>query len=866
MTTKPVEFIYYSGVFGDAFPNTAVTLEGSWDRQGIYSDDWSVVRMEQAESPDGGYYFRAVVELDITQSGVTFRWGVRFHNHDSGISTWAIPTEVNSTESSERYRAFRFEGAPRTETYYLTTCRYLGANKYRKADGGWGAVFRVWAPNARSVDLVFGFIWNNDDPDRTPLDLDTPAPREKIAGGYIANDGTGIHPQLPDIPMERAERGIWETPKNHPDLLTLSPLKHRLYMYRVRRDDGDGTGVFRTDIYSRCQAGFGANDPNGVPYYGLLGDLAGGVSCSVTVDPENVVKSFEVPVWPEPRAEFISAEEFWADEFTDKSLPKRIEDLIIYEVHLGALGFGSNNPGTLKDAIGLLDYVVSLNVNAIELLPLSEFAGGAQHWGYATSHYFAIEYGGGGRDQFKHFVKECHRRGLVVIMDVVYNHYDHDADRAERYYDSQHPEHDIYYWYEGRPTDYEHLKHSKWGEKWFRGGYPQNDSTGDAPAYHEENVRKMFISSAVALVEEFHIDGFRVDQTTSIHQYNKIPVSASGDHTVWKEASNANIFGAKFLREFGRTLRLFRPNLFLVAEDHSEWDEVTKSVEQGGMGFDARWYSDFYHHLSGDTNQDSKAKLLRNASVNGSGDALRMDWFSAALWSSQFGKIVYNESHDEAGNSTGPLSDDKWKPTDEEHKRHTSHRSIVVAVNGAPLFGDTRKYAEARCRFAWGITALSAGTPMFLFGEEVGAEKRFKYGDVLDNREDLQGMRAGSGKHLFKFYSDVNALRLNHSGLRSRNIEIIHVNNDNRVIAYKRWDDKESFLVFASLADYPYTGYVVDSRGIESGEWKEVFNSDSAEYGGDNVGNSGLSIACIGGRVEVVIPFAGFVVLGASRT
>lgn len=96
--------------------------------------------------------------------------------------------------------------------------------------------------------------------------------------------------------------------------------------------------------------------------------------------------------------------------------------------------------------------------------------------------------------------------------------------------------------------------------------------------------------------------------------------------------------------------------------------------------------------------------------------------------------------------------------------------------------------------------------------------------------------------------------------------EPIHglVNNDNRVIAFKRWDDKGSLLVFASLADYPYTGYAVDSRGIESGEWKEVFNSDSAEYGGDNVGNSGLSIACMGGRV--VILFAGFVVLGASRT
>ncbi len=860
MPTQTVEFVYYSGVFGDAFPGISATLEGSWDERGIYSDDWSVVDMEKAPSPDGGDCFRAAVEFEESQSGVTFRWGVRFHDRDAGDSYWAIPTEVKSTESRERYRTFRFDGAPRMESYYLTACRHLGANKYRKADGDWGARFRVWAPNAQSVDLVFGSIWNIDDPNRTPADPDTPILREKIAGGYIANDGEGIHPGLPEIPMVRTDDGIWETPDDHPDLQDLSMLKHRLYMYRVTRDDG--SVVFRTDIYSRCQAGSGANDAGGAAYDGLLGELAGTVSCSVTVDPEQVVRPFEVPVWPEPGDVLVSVEEFWEDEFTDKQPPKRVEDLIIYELHLGALGFGSDKPGALKDTIALLDHIAGLNVNAIELLPLSEFGGGAENWGYATSHYFAIEYGGGGRDQFKHFIKECHRRGLAVIMDVVYNHYDHNADRAERYYDSPKPEHDIYYWYEGRSSDYEYLRDLGWGDNWFRGGYLQNNSTGDTPAYHEEMVRKMFISSAVALVEEFHIDGFRVDQTTSIHQYNKVLATASE----WKEAGNANVFGAKFLREFGRTMRLLRPDIMLMAEDHSDWDEVIKPVEQGGMGFDARWYSEYYHHLSGDTDSGDKAKLLREASLRGSESELNMEWFAGALLSSQFQKVVYNESHDEAGNSTGPFYDPTWKPGDEEHKRHTSERTINVAVNAAPLFGDTRKYAEARCRFAWGVTALSAGTPMFLFGEEVGAKKRFKYGAVLDNKEDIHGMREGSGKSLYTFYSDVNALRLKCSGLRSRNIDIVHVRNDTRVIVFRRWDSEESFLIFASLADHPFaSGYVVNNSRIESGAWTEAFNSNSTRYGGDNIGNGGQTISCINGRIEVVIPFAGFVVFSHER-
>jgi 1,4-alpha-glucan branching enzyme len=733
----------------------------------------------------------------------------------------------------------------------------MGANKVRNADGTWGVRFRVWAPNAQHVELVFSSIWNIEDPGRAPIEQTNPLERDQIAGGYIANDGTGIHPTLPTIPMIRSDEGVWETPADHQDLRDLAMIKHRLYMYRVTRDDG--SSVYRTDLYSRCQAGFGANDPQGVPYDGLLGELEERVSCSVTVDPERIVRAFDVPVWPEPEEEFIPVDEFWADEFTDKPLPKRVEDLIIYELHLGALGFESDRPGTLDDAFALLDHITNLNVNAIELLPLSEFAGGAQNWGYATSHYFAIEYGGGGRDKFKHFIKECHRRGVAVIMDVVYNHYDHNADRAERYYDSPVPERDIYYWYEGQSLDYEYLRDQGWGENWFRGGYIENDSTGDAPAYHAEMVRKMFISSAVMLVEEFHIDGFRVDQTTSIHQYNRARTTNS-------EASNANIFGAKFLREFGRTIRLFRPGIILIAEDHSDWDEVIMPVEQGGMGFDARWYSEYYHHLSGDTHSGDKAQLLHTAALRGSETELKLEWFAGALWSSQFSKIVYNESHDEAGNSTGPFHDPTWQLGDEEHKRHTSERTINVAVNGAPLFGDTRRYAEARCRFAWGVTVLSAGTPMFLFGEEVGAEQRFKYSAVLENKEDFHGMREGNGKHMYTFYSDVNALRLTFPSLRSRNIDIVHVQDDTRVIVFRRWNNEESFLIFASLADQPFAhGYVVNNNRIESGMWTEVFNSDSARYGGDNVGNGGQAITCTDGRIQAVIPFAGFVVFAHER-
>ena len=75
---------------------------------------------------------------------------------------------------------------------------------------------------------------------------------------------------------------------------------------------------------------------------------------------------------------------------------------MIYELHVGgARGPGQEGPGTLKDAIELLDYLVELGVNAVELLPMSQFSG-EENWGYGTSHYYAIEYSGGGRDQYKY--------------------------------------------------------------------------------------------------------------------------------------------------------------------------------------------------------------------------------------------------------------------------------------------------------------------------------------------------------------------------------------------------------------------------------------------------------------------------------
>ena len=655
---------------------------------------------------------------------------------------WGIMAEVHDVNSTAQERELTVGEADVVARYELTRHRLMGA---RRTDGG--VAFTAWAPNAQAMEVVFGG-----------------------ESGYIADDGYGGGDTLP---MERIGDGLWRA-----EAADFDALVGRRYMYRVTREGG--MPAMRTDMYSLHQIGSGAFNPRGARYDGAPEDLDGTPSCSVVVAPGE----------PVPRADGV---------------PRRVEDLVIYELHLGALGFGRDGPGTFADATALLPYLSDLGVNAIELLPLFEFSG-TLSWGYGSSHFLAIETSAGGRDALKQFVQDCHARGIAVLMDVVYNHYTPEADRAAWQYDSPTDSHNIYLWYEDDP-----------------GSYLDNVSSGWAPRYHDEHVRALFVSSAAMLIDELGIDGLRVDQTTSIHAYNV-------RHSDGQPVGAANVFGRKLLRELCQTLKAIDPEVMLIAEDHSGWDRVTQPAATGGIGFDATWYAAFYHHLIGDgTHGGEYAKLISTAATNWGGP-LAMGRFAEALRASANRTVVYVESHDEAGNATA------------------SRRTILAAVDGAPLVGDTRRVAEARTRWAAGMSLLSPGTPMFLMGEEVGAQQPYTYDRFAENKEDLEGLRAGSGAGLFRFNADLIRLRLSEPDLRAREVEIVHVNDGGRVIAFRRGE----FLVVGSLRDEPYGEY----RLPVSGAWREIFNSDAASYGGADVGNGGATLQ----GMTIVLPANGFLV------
>ncbi len=812
-------------------------LRVSADAQGCPTDGpWTEIPMEEIRADDGCPSFRAHATFAESAVGSTFRWSVTADT-DAAVDTCVITFETDDPQTQDLHRSFVLEPGgvqPQYECYTVTLERVFGARK-RYWDGDEpGLQFAVWAPNARAVEV----LWADFDPGDSGRQT-----------GYVDDHDPpgGVDPDDPPIALVRDRAGVWRSRPDEPALRDFSDHVNRPYVYRITRSDGSVR--IRTDLYSRTQIGRGDFDPadasdprhaDGV-YRGHYRDLDGTKSCSLVVDIDQVNSEFDTACWPEPRP--IPSEAFWVDDHVMER-PRRVEDLVIYELHIGSLGWGKATLGSFFDALepDFIEHLVQLGVNAVELLPVLEFRG-KQDWGYSTSHYFAIESSAGERDQFKHFVRALHARGISVICDLVFNHYHHDAERAQWHYDSPYEHENCYYWYEGRPTD--HPDHAQrmladpaTAHRADHGGYVDNGSTGWAPNYRAEMVRRMFVSSALMLAEEFHADGFRLDLTNAIHQNNV-------RHADGVSMPEVNAFGCKLLRELTRTLKLVKPDLMLIAEDHSDWDGVTKPIREGGLGFDARWHSAFYHHLIGDARDrgPSDARLLSTAGL-GDDRALAVSRFAQCLAGTSARDVVYVSSHDEVGNA------------------HGTRRTLVAAVDGAPLVGETRAWAERRAGVVAALTVLSAGAPMLFMGEEVGAAREVHFDRVFEGREDIVGMATGSGATLFRWWKTLIGLCRRSACLREAPVEILGASDLDRTLVFRRLGEIDEFLVIASLRNHPAQGPSdFESPLIEDGSWKVVATNVAPESWGAPAMPRGAVLRSRGGKLVSVVPVAGVVVL-----
>ena len=344
----------------------------------------------------------------------------------------------------------------------------------------------------------------------------------------------------------------------------------------------------------------------------------------------------------------------WGD--TLNFIPPKLNDLVLYELHVGTfVDEPGGLPGTFDTAIQKLAHIKQLGANAIELLPVVEFAGDYS-WGYNPSHPFAVESAYGGPDAFKRFIKAAHEQGLAIILDVVYNHFG-PSDLSLWQFDGWSPKDDtggLYFYNNWRAR-------TLWAHTRPNFGLPQ------ARQYVEDNVRMW--------LEEFHLDGLRWDSTVNLRTVDNGKGAKLPD-------------GLSLMRDMNRLTHSYEPHKISIAEDHSDTSQITQDPQIHGLGFDSQWDPKFVHPIRDaiTADQDSKRNLQE------------VSWVLNHRYSNNpFERVIYTESHDEVANGTARVPYDiNYQQADswESRKRSSLGGVFVLTAPGMPMLFQGQEMLE----------------------------------------------------------------------------------------------------------------------------------------------------------------------------
>jgi 1,4-alpha-glucan branching enzyme len=330
---------------------------------------------------------------------------------------------------------------------------------------------------------------------------------------------------------------------------------------------------------------------------------------------------------------------------------------VIYELHIGTFNDpkpDEASPGTFADAVKKFDHLKKLGINCIQVMPVAEFSGD-RSWGYNPAHPFAVESVYGGPTEFKKFVREAHRQGFAVILDVVYNHFG--------------------------PSDLDLWRFDGWSENDGGGIYFYQDWRKDTPwgstrpDYGRPEVREYIRDNALMWVEEYHIDALRMDMTLYIRS-----VRADGEANLPE--------GWSLLQMINGEIRAKHPNTLTIAEDLQHLGAITKNVAEGGAGYGAQWDDQFVHPI-------------REAVITMEDEHRSMDKVAHAIShrynSDAFQRVIYSESHDEVANGRSRVVHE-IAPDDPNNyfaqKRSTLAAALVFTSPGIPMLFMGQEFLE----------------------------------------------------------------------------------------------------------------------------------------------------------------------------
>jgi 1,4-alpha-glucan branching enzyme len=334
-------------------------------------------------------------------------------------------------------------------------------------------------------------------------------------------------------------------------------------------------------------------------------------------------------------------------------------DLVIYEMHVGTFNDApGTGAGTFDEITPKLPYLADLGINAIEIMPVAEFAGDYS-WGYNPSQPFAVESALGGPQGLYRFVKAAHAHGIGVFIDVVYNHCgpgDLDLWRFDGWTDSDH---------NGGIYFYDNVRaQTPWGST--------------RPDYGRNQVRQYFRDNALFWLNKYRLDGLRFDSVVSIR--NRL-----GNNN---DPTNDLPDGWSLLQWINNEIQSSQPWKITIAEDLQNNDWITRSTGAGGAGFGSQWEAAFVHPIRQAiiTSNDGDRDLFAVR------DAMYHSYNGNAT-----GRVIYTESHDEDANGHQRVPEEIWPGNAGSwfsRKRSTLGAALVFTAPGIPMIFQGQEFLE----------------------------------------------------------------------------------------------------------------------------------------------------------------------------
>lgn len=426
----------------------------------------------------------------------------------------------------------------------------------------------------------------------------------------------------------------------------------------------------------------------------------------------------------------------WGDDHFDMATGN---ELVIYEMHIGTFNVKEpGRPGTFDTAVEKFPYLKELGINAIEVMPIAEFAGDFS-WGYNPAHPFAVEGIYGGPDAFKRFVKAAHEHGIAVIVDVVYNHLG--------------------------PSDLGLWKFDGWSENDKGGIYFYNDHRsqtpwGDTrPDYGRGEVRGYLRDNALMWFNEFHVDGLRWDMIVYIMSIDGNTGNPTSDIPE----------GWSLMQWMNTEIQRYFPGKISIGESMRNNPWVTKEVAAGGAGFNAQWDAEFVHPVR-------QAIIVLDDAVRDLGAVSSAIEHRYDL--DAFRRIIYTESHDEIANGRARVPEEIWPGNVGSwfsKKRSTLGAAIVLTSPGIPMIFQGQELLEDRWfhdqdPIDWSLMEDQYG----IFG---------MYRDLMALRRNRLGVThglCGQNVHVFHFDNSAKLLafhRWENQGPKDSVVVVLNITN-----------------------------------------------------------------------------------------